>query len=237
LREESTWIESSIRFCLRTFRGKELRVSPDLRQVDVLMHLAQKGLGPFLRGLIVRPFLGRSRGAFFLGRGSKILSKNKLRVGKNVYIGAYGYIDCLSIDGVTLGDNVTIRENCWLQLTSRYENPGVSITIGNDVYIGPRAVLGAAAPVVIGDRCQFGANVSLVAENHKFEGSEEIFDQGVSRKGIEIGKDVWIGNNVTVLDGVTVGDGAVIGAGTVVTKSVPPRAVVVGVPGRVIKVR
>jgi acetyltransferase-like isoleucine patch superfamily enzyme len=76
-----------------------------------------------------------------------------------------------------------------------------------------------------------------VAENHEFEGSGEIFEQGVSRKGIDIGKDVWIGNNVTVLDGVTIGDGAVIGAGTVVTKSVPPRSVVVGVPGRVIKVR
>jgi acetyltransferase-like isoleucine patch superfamily enzyme len=230
-------MDGIVRMALRRFRGKEVNISPQLSAASVLMHLVQKGLGPFLRGLMVKPFLGRSKGAFFLGRGSKILSKNKLRVGKNVYIGAYGYIDCLSIGGVTLGDNVTIREYCWLQLTSRYENPGESITIGNYVYIGPSAVLGAAAPVVIGDRCQFGANFSLVAENHKFESSGEIFDQGVSRKGIEIGKDVWIGNNVTVLDGVTIGDGAVIGAGTVVTKSVPPRAVVVGVPGRVIKVR
>jgi acetyltransferase-like isoleucine patch superfamily enzyme len=203
----------------------------------VLIHLLQKGLGPFVRGVFVKPFLRRSDGSFFLGRGSKILSMGKLSVGKNVFIGAYGYLDCMSVGGVTLGDNVTIREGCWLQLTSRYENPGASITIGNQVYIGPRAVLGAAAPLIIGDRCQFGANVSLVAENHKFDGDGEIFDQGVSREGIKIGQDVWMGNNVTVLDGVTVGDGALIGAGTVVTKSVPPRSVVVGVPGRVIKVR
>ena len=230
-------MDGIVRMALRRFRGKEVNISPQISAGSVLRHLVQKGLGPFLRGLIVKPFLESSKGAFFLGRGSKILSKNKLRVGKNVYIGAHGYIDCLSIGGVTLGNNVTIRENCWLQLTSRYENPGMSITVGNYVYIGPRAVLGAAAPIVIGDRCQFGANVSLVAENHEFEGSGEIFEQGVSRKGIDIGKDVWIGNNVTVLDGVTIGDGAVIGAGTVVTKSVPPRSVVVGVPGRVIKVR
>jgi acetyltransferase-like isoleucine patch superfamily enzyme len=226
-----------VRMALRCFRGKEVAISPKLSSASVLAHLLKKGVGAYLRGMIMKPFLGGSRGHFFLGRGCKILSMGKLRTGRNVYIGAYGYLDCLSVGGVTMGDNVTIREGCWLQLTSRYDNPGTSVTIGNSVYIGPRAVLGAAAPLIIGDRCQIGANVSLVAENHKFAGEGQIFEQGVSRKGIEIGEDVWMGNNVTVLDGVTIGDGAVIGAGTVVTKSVPPRSVVVGVPGRVLKTR
>jgi acetyltransferase-like isoleucine patch superfamily enzyme len=230
-------IDRIIRAALLLFRGKEVNISPQLSAVSVLAHLAQKGLGPFLRGMMVRPFLGASSGSFFLGRGCKILSKGKLLTGKNVYIGAYSYIDCMSIGGVTLGNNVTIREGCWLQLTSRYDNPGANVTIGNHVYIGPRAVLGAAAPITIGDRCQIGANISLVAENHLFDGEGEIFEQGVVRKGIEIGRDVWIGNNVTVLDGVVIGDGAVIGAGTVVTRSVPPRSVVIGVPGRVVKTR
>jgi acetyltransferase-like isoleucine patch superfamily enzyme len=230
-------IDRIVRMTLRRFRGKEVAISPDLSSASVLRHMMQKGLGPFLRGTLMRPFLGRVRGNVFLGRGCKILSSGKLNTGRNVYIGAYSYLDCMSTDGVTLGDNVTIREGCWLQLTSRYDNPGTSVTIGNSVYIGPRAVLGAAAPLIIGDRCQIGANVSLVAENHNFEGIEDIFEQGVSRKGIVIGQDVWMGNNVTVLDGVTIGDGAVIGAGTVVTRPVPPRSVVVGVPGRVIKTR
>lgn len=226
-----------VRVALRRFRGKEVNISDELSAGTVLMHLVRKGLGPFVRGMIVKPFLRRSSGSFFLGRGSKVLSMGKLSVGKNVYIGAYGYLDCMSVGGVTLGDNVTIREGCWLQLTSRYDNPGTSIKIGSDVYIGPKSVLGAAAPIIIGDRCQIGANVSLVAENHQFDGEEEIFNQGVTRKGIEIGNDVWIGNLVTVLDGVTIGDGSVIGAGTVVTRSIPPRSVVVGVPGRVVRTR
>jgi acetyltransferase-like isoleucine patch superfamily enzyme len=230
-------LDGIVRMTLRRFRGKEVAISPDLSSASVLFHIMQKGLGPFLRGTLMRPFLGRARGNFFLGRGCKILNSGKLHTGRNVYIGAYSYLDCMSTDGVTLGDSVTIREGCWLQLTSRYDNPGTSVTIGNSVYIGPRSVLGAAAPLVIGDRCQIGANVSLVAENHNFEGIEDIFEQGVSRKGIVIGQDVWMGNNVTVLDGVTIGDGAVIGAGTVVTRPVPPRSVVVGVPGRVIKTR
>jgi len=52
-----------------------------------------------------------------------------------------------------------------------------------------------------------------------------------------IGNDVFIGSNVVVLDGITIGDGAVIGAGSVVSKDIPPYAVAVGSPIRVIKYR
>lgn len=57
------------------------------------------------------------------------------------------------------------------------------------------------------------------------------------RKPVQIGNDVFIGMNVTILDGVTVGDGAVIGAGTVVSKDVPPYAIVVGNPMRILRYR
>ena len=54
---------------------------------------------------------------------------------------------------------------------------------------------------------------------------------------ISIGNDVWIGERVYVRGGVTIGDGAIIGTNAVVTKDVPPYAVVVGNPGRVVKLR
>ena len=56
-------------------------------------------------------------------------------------------------------------------------------------------------------------------------------------KRTTIGNDVFIGANVTILDGVTIADGAVIGAGAVVTKDIPPYAVAVGVPAKVVKYR
>lgn len=52
-----------------------------------------------------------------------------------------------------------------------------------------------------------------------------------------IGNDVWIGCNSTILRGVTIGDGAVIGANSLVNKDVPPYAIVVGSPAKIIKYR
>jgi acetyltransferase-like isoleucine patch superfamily enzyme len=57
-----------------------------------------------------------------------------------------------------------------------------------------------------------------------------------SKKTI-IGHDVWIGHAAIVKAGVKVGHGAVIGAGAVVTKDVPPYAIVVGIPAKIIRYR
>ena len=53
----------------------------------------------------------------------------------------------------------------------------------------------------------------------------------------KIGNDIWTGANAVILKGVSIGDGAVVGAGSIVTKDVPPYAIVVGNPARIIKYR
>lgn len=65
------------------------------------------------------------------------------------------------------------------------------------------------------------------SDNTVFEEFEEI----------SIGNDVWIGSSVKIMPGVHVGNGAVIGAGAIVTKDVPPYAIVVGVPAKIIRYR
>lgn len=62
-------------------------------------------------------------------------------------------------------------------------------------------------------------------------------DKEVESIPINIGNDVFIGMNVTVLDGIVIGDGAIIGAGAVVSKDIPPYAVAVGNPIKIIKYR
>lgn len=54
---------------------------------------------------------------------------------------------------------------------------------------------------------------------------------------VTLGHDVWIGHGAILLPGVNVGNGAAIGAGAVVSRDVPPYAIVVGVPGRVLRYR
>jgi carbonic anhydrase/acetyltransferase-like protein (isoleucine patch superfamily) len=53
-------------------------------------------------------------------------------------------------------------------------------------------------------------------------------------KDVIVEEDVWLGANVTLLSGVTIGRGATVAAGSVCIKSVPPYAIVLGNPAKVI---
>lgn len=117
-------------------------------------------------------------------------------------------------------------------------------------YIGDYSYLGSGYiydKVFIGKFCSIAQNVTLGPGNHYLdristypvhirtlgESAEDFPEQ----QPTHIGNDVWIGNNAVVMQGVTVGDGAVIAAGCVVTKDVPPYAVMVGCPGRILRYR
>ncbi|MDO6565142.1 DapH/DapD/GlmU-related protein [Amphritea sp. 1_MG-2023] len=203
-----------------------------------IKRLLQKGGKTFIRGLFFKLLSQATTGfPLFLGKGTLIHNTLFLKTGSGVYIGDYSYIDCLSKGGIILGNNVTIREFAWCQLTSNLANPGELIDIGDNTYIGPRVILGAAAPLIIGKNCQIGSGVNFIAENHEFSSEKDIFQQGVTRKGIKVQDDCWIGNNVVVIDGVTIGEGSVIGAGAIVTKDIPKYSVAVGNPAKVIKRR
>jgi acetyltransferase-like isoleucine patch superfamily enzyme len=64
-----------------------------------------------------------------------------------------------------------------------------------------------------------------------------IREQGIYKRDVRIGHNVWIGYGAAFLRGVTVGDNAVVGTYTVVNKDVPANAVVAGVPVRVLRMR
>ena len=61
--------------------------------------------------------------------------------------------------------------------------------------------------------------------------------QGIYKRDVTVGNNVWIGYGACILRGVTVGDNSIIGTNAVVTKDVPPNSVVAGVPAKVIRKR
>lgn len=118
------------------------------------------------------------------------------------------------------------------------EARGGYVEIGEATVIGPFCVLYGHGGLSIGRDCLIASHVVCIPENHRFARRQiPICQQGVERRGIRIGDDVWLATQVVVLDGVTIGQGAVIGAGAVVTRDVPPYAIAVGVPARVVGYR
>ena len=144
---------------------------------------------------------------------------------------------------------------------SSYVDPGCEIGDGTKIWhfchimpgakIGAKCVLGqnvsVAPTVVIGDRCKIQNNVSLydgvVLEDEVFCGPSMVFTNVINpRADVErkheyrptvLRRGCTIGANATIVCGNTVGERAMVGAGAVVTRDVPPRALVVGVPAKV----
>ncbi|BAQ64650.1 CatB-related O-acetyltransferase [Geminocystis sp. NIES-3709] len=122
--------------------------------------------------------------------------------------------------------------------------------IGNFTYISHQCIINNCE---IGNYCSIARGVKIGLGKHptNFISTSPIFYSLVnplkkivskSQKFTEfertfIGSDVWIGVNTLLADGVTIGDGAIIGANAIVTKDIPPFAIAVGCPAKVIKYR
>ncbi|ORE91071.1 acetyltransferase [Stappia sp. 22II-S9-Z10] len=87
--------------------------------------------------------------------------------------------------------------------------------------------------IVIGNNTQIAWGVTIC--DHDFHKTYTDGLANIETAPVIIGRDVWIGMDATILKGVTVGDGAVIAARALVVKDVPARALVAGVPAKVIK--
>ena len=115
----------------------------------------------------------------------------------------------------------------------RFPEAGRHLTIGRYCSIADKVeiLLGG------GHRLDWATTYPFAAMAGLWPGVDASVDDQASRGDVTIGSDVWLGSGCLILSGVTIGHGAVIGAHAVVSRDVPPYAVVVGNPGRVVRSR
>lgn len=149
------------------------------------------------------------------GRTANLAIEAPARISAHIYmrgfIGSYTYLR----DGCRLGKGVR--------------------SIGRYCSIAPGAVLGDGQHVLD------WLTTHPFVEGSNFwnpeEWAQEVSGRETAPKNLIVGNDVWIGTNAIVMRGLVIGDRAVIGAGAVVTKDVPPYAIVVGAPARILRYR
>jgi acetyltransferase-like isoleucine patch superfamily enzyme len=112
------------------------------------------------------------------------------------------------------------------------------VSIGAKTVMGQECTISAYQHVSIGRECVIADRVMLIDFDHGVvEVDRPVRLQGIYKRDVRVGNNVWIGYGACILRGVTVGDNAIIGTSAVVTRDVPANAVVAGVPARVIRMR
>ncbi len=112
------------------------------------------------------------------------------------------------------------------------------IRIGAKTVLGQECTISAFQRVEIGRECILADRVMLIDFDHGVSEVERpVRLQGIYKRDVKVGHNVWIGYAACVLRGVTVGDNAILGTSAVVTGDVPDNAVVGGVPARVLRMR
>jgi acetyltransferase-like isoleucine patch superfamily enzyme len=139
-----------------------------------------------------------------------------------------------------IGKGAQIRLGRWSWLghgTKIRCHEGV-VEVGAKTVMGQECTISAYQHVKIGRECVIADRVMFIDFDHGVvEVERPIRLQGIYKRDVDVGNNVWIGYGACILRGVTVGDNAIIGTNSVVTKDVPPNAVVAGLPAKVIRMR
>ena len=141
-------------------------------------------------------------------------------------------------------DREAIRR-AWIELTGTgvdeafhlipplYSDHGLNIRVGRNVFINQACMLNDIGGIEIGDDVMIGPRVSLLTAGHPLDPARR--RRQIVAAPITVERNAWLGAGATILQGITVGSDAVVAAGAIVTRDVPPRTLVAGVPARVLR--
>lgn len=230
-------IKKAINRTIQALGKSGYTVDKSLSNRDLFTILFER-LIQLIRGIIIRPFFKKTKGMIFIGNNTRIKHKHLISLGKSITIADNVQINALSINGIQIGNNVSILRNTIIECTGVIRQLGEGLKIGNHVGIAQNCFIQVRGEVIIGDYVILAPYVKIFSENHNFNYTEiPIVLQGETRLPVTIENNVWLGANATILGGVKIGEGSIVAAGAVVNKDVPPFSIVAGVPAKVIKSR
>ena len=112
------------------------------------------------------------------------------------------------------------------------------VIVGQKSVLGQECTISAYRHVRIGEQCVIADRAMFIDFDHGVvEVERPIRLQGIYKRDVDVGSNVWVGYGACVLRGVRVGDNSVIGTNSVLTKDIPANAVVGGVPARLLRMR
>jgi putative colanic acid biosynthesis acetyltransferase WcaF len=130
----------------------------------------------------------------------------------------------LRLFGAEIGARVVIRSGVNITFPWR-------VNIGNDVWLGEDALLLSLAPITIENDVCISHRVFLCTGSHDFR--KRSFD--LVTRPIAVRTGSWIAAQAFVAPGVEIGPESLVSAGSVVLETAPPRSIIRGNPGVVVK--
>jgi acetyltransferase-like isoleucine patch superfamily enzyme len=191
------------------------------------------GLLTLLRFMRRKGMLNAKYGRLIVGLGTwKLRLGRRLRLDGLAFVGPGCSLEVGKRATLELGRWSWVGHGCKLRV---HEG---NVSIGAKTVLGQECTISAFQHVSIGRECVIADRVMLIDFDHGMvEVERPIRLQGIYKRDVRVGNNVWIGYGACILRGATVGDNAVIGTNAVVTRDVPANAVVGGVPARVLRMR
>ncbi|HYM55395.1 MAG TPA: acyltransferase [Solirubrobacteraceae bacterium] len=179
---------------------------------------------------------------------------NMLRLGYGRLLVRYALLKlrhrgCLQTDGICficpgvkleIGRHATLRVGrwAWIGHATKIRVHEGEVSIGAKTVIGQECTISAYQRVSIGRECIIADRAMLIDFDHGVtEVDRPIRLQGIYKRDVRVGHNVWMGYGACVLRGVSIGENSIVGTSAVVTKDFPANAVLGGVPARLIRMR
>ena len=162
----------------------------------------------------------------------------KLRLGRRLQTDGLCFI-CPGVQ-LEIGRGATLRIGrwAWIGHGCKIRAHEGEVAIGAKAVIGQDCTISAYQHVSIGRECILADRVMLIDFDHGVvEVERPIRLQGIYKRDVDVGHNVWIGYGACVLRGVSIGDNSIVGTNAVVTRSAPANTVLAGVPARAIRTR